>query len=181
MKRHIYGYGINDLVDESHSLAYNIWHKMLERCYDKQYKIKHPTYKFCTACEEWLLFSNFKKWFDENYIDGYQLDKDILIKGNKVYSPQTCCFVPSKINSLFTYVKNENENVGVIFRKGIYEVQMSFGNSTPKYIGSFKNKKDAVEFYKKEKKKFVTDIARTFYKDGRINISVYQAMLNIEI
>lgn len=57
-----------------------------------------PTYEGCTVCDEWLYFSNFKKWFDENYIEGFQLDKDIIIRGNKVYSPQTCCFVPKEIN-----------------------------------------------------------------------------------
>lgn len=177
MKKTKYDCGINDLVYESHSLAYNIWHKMLERCYDEKYKIKHPTYTDCTVCDEWIYFSNFKKWFDENYIEGYQLDKDILVKGNKMYSPDTCCFVPPKINSIFTHVKNGNKNTGILFRRGIYEVQMSFGNSVPKYIGSFKNKEEAIEFYKKEKKKFVNNIALTYYKNGDITEDVYLAML----
>lgn len=95
--------------------AYVVWCDMLRRCYSEKYHKKKPTYKGCSVCDEWLLFSNFKRWFDENYIDGYCLDKDIIVKGNKVYSPDTCCFVPKCINSLLTNRKMHRglEPIGV--------------------------------------------------------------------
>lgn len=58
-----------------------------------------------------MYFSNFLKWFNGNYIKGYALDKDILIKGNKVYSPETCCFVPYEINTLVTNRKNGRNGI----------------------------------------------------------------------
>ena len=73
--------------------AYRTWGSMIERCYSKKCQAKHPTYIGCSVVEEWHNYQNFAKWFDENYIDGCELDKDIKIKGNKVYSPSTCIFV----------------------------------------------------------------------------------------
>lgn len=83
--------------------AYNKWLRMIQRCYDKTYHDKSPTYRDCTVCEEWHNFQNFAKWFYENYPnDGkdYQLDKDIKVDGNKLYSPDTCMFVSALENSV---------------------------------------------------------------------------------
>ena len=86
--------------------SYQCWSNMLKRCYNKNVHNKQPTYKDCSVCNEWLCYANFEKWYDENYyeIEGErtELDKDILFKGNKVYSPITCIFVPQRINTLFT-------------------------------------------------------------------------------
>ena len=75
----------------------------------------------CTVCEEWLNYSNFKVWYDQNRIKGMalDLDKDILFKGNKVYSPETCCFVPHAINTLFLNGKKNRGDLplGVHFDK----------------------------------------------------------------
>lgn len=82
--------------------AHKTWSHMIERCYSKKYHVKQPTYKGCSICEDWHNFTNFLSWYDENYpTDGktYQLDKDILVQGNKVYSPETCCFVLPRDNS----------------------------------------------------------------------------------
>lgn len=79
--------------------AYSVWKAMLARCYSNNTKEKRPTYNGVTCCNEWLLFTTFARWFKQNYIAGYQLDKDILVKDNKVYSPQTCVFVPPEINN----------------------------------------------------------------------------------
>jgi predicted transport protein len=74
---------------------YITWLNMMKRCYDKEYqKKKQPTYIGCIVCDEWHNFNTFNTWFNENYIDGFAIDKDIIIKNNKIYSPETCCFVP---------------------------------------------------------------------------------------
>lgn len=81
---------------------YKRWHSMLERCYYEKLQEKRPTYKGCTVCTEWLTFSNFKRWMEEQEWEGRQLDKDLLIEGNKVYSAAACIFLPSKLNSFTT-------------------------------------------------------------------------------
>ena len=82
--------------------AYSTWRNMLVRCYSSKYKEKYPTYVGVTCCTEWLSFITFAKWFKDNYIEGYHLDKDLLYKSNKIYSPKTCIFVPTDINTFLT-------------------------------------------------------------------------------
>ena len=104
--------GINDTVDYSRghnkkqTKCYNTWCNMLKRCYSEEYHKKKPTYRDCKVCDEWLNFQNFAKWYEENYYgianEEMHLDKDILCKGNKIYSTETCIFVPQRINVLFT-------------------------------------------------------------------------------
>lgn len=71
---------------------------MLERCYSQTYQEKFPAYKGCSVVEDWHNFQIFAKWFDENYVEGYHIDKDIKIDGNRVYGPDTCMFVSPKQN-----------------------------------------------------------------------------------
>ncbi len=87
-------------IDKVLTKAYRVWHSMLLRCYDDKYHKQQPTYKDCSVCDEWLNFQSFAKWFDTKYIPDYHLDKDIRIKDNKVYSPDTCLFVPQWVNNL---------------------------------------------------------------------------------
>lgn len=104
----IYGVGINDYEGKVRTngktlRSYQCWKGLLSRCYSKKSKA-YKTYgaKGVYVCDEWLLFSNFKKWYDENYIEGYQIDKDKLnvtdINGNKYYSPESCCFISQQDN-----------------------------------------------------------------------------------
>lgn len=79
---------------------YTCWWNMMQRCYSHDYQSKKPTYVGCTVCEEWHNFQNFAKWYEENNIDGFHLDKDIKVRGNKVYSPETCMFVSNADNSI---------------------------------------------------------------------------------
>ena len=78
---------------------YKKWKGMLSRCYFKGYQEKYPTYEGCTVCKEWLTFSNFKKWMEQQEWEGRSLDKDFLSEGNKTYSPSTCMFIPQKLNN----------------------------------------------------------------------------------
>lgn len=107
------GIGINDanyvintpLVDESGQKwsmcpYYTRWKGILRRGYSDKEKSKNHTYVDCTVCEEWHTFSNFKAWVELQDWEGNHLDKDILVKGNKMYSPDTCRFVPRELNNL---------------------------------------------------------------------------------
>jgi hypothetical protein len=98
--------GVGKYTRTTHPKIYQTWNSMLERGYDNDYQKRHPTYKNITVYEEWHNFQNFAKWWEENYnsetMQGWNLDKDILVKDNKIYSPETCCFVPQEINLLLT-------------------------------------------------------------------------------
>lgn len=97
-----------------YSKCYIKWQNMLQRCYDENvHKKWKPEYKDKTVCEEWLNFANFKIWYDEHCIYGNQidLDKDILVKGNKEYSPENCVLVEHYINTLF------EKNIGYYISK----------------------------------------------------------------
>lgn len=133
MKKKPFGVAINDSETPIHKTkvidgkratvweckAYKCWNHMLERCYSESLHKKFPTYKDCKPCDDWLLFSKFKYWYDQNYIDGYYLDKDLLFKGNKLYSPETCVFLHKTINSFLVDcgVRNTNALSGATLRK----------------------------------------------------------------
>ena len=72
---------------------------MLERCFCRKFKERKPTYIGCYVCDDWLVFSNFRSWMEQQDWQGKHLDKDILVVGNKVYSPDTCVFIDAKVNT----------------------------------------------------------------------------------
>ena len=102
-----HGYGRYSGTDSNNkeTKTYGTWRGMLRRCYYESHIKKHKTYRGCSVAKEWHNFQNFAKWFEENWKpwmdDNWQLDKDILVKENKIYSPETCCFVPREINTIF--------------------------------------------------------------------------------
>lgn len=166
--------------------SYITWHNMLKRCYDVDTQEKHPTYKGCSVCKEWHCFLTFKKWFDKHYAERWCLDKDILKKGNKVYSPQTCCFVPNEINVLFTNRKRFRGEtlIGVCYFpparrfKECFKASMSKGY-TKTYLGVYKNEFDAFNAYKKAKEDYIKEIADK-WKD-QLDPRVYEALYNYKV
>ncbi|MBL4904323.1 MAG: hypothetical protein JKY62_16995 [Desulfocapsa sp.] len=78
--------------------SHRAWTGMIARCYNKKVQERQPTYKGCSVCVEWHNYQIFAKWYEENYVEGYHLDKDLRIPGNKIYSPDTCKFASSKEN-----------------------------------------------------------------------------------
>jgi len=99
--------------------AYSAWIHMLGRAYGSNYHMKRPTYHGVTVCSEWHSFMAFRGWWLEHQVDGWDLDKDLL-SDNKIYSPETCIFVPAWINS-FTLGRSAARGdwpIGVCFRKG---------------------------------------------------------------
>lgn len=168
------------------TIQYQYWRAMIERCYSSKMKNKFPTYKNVSCCGDWQCFQNFSKWFDENYyeIDNetMDLDKDIIHKGNKIYSPQNCCFVPHKINCLF--IKSDSSRgkypIGVSCdnRDGVFSARIKIINKD-KYLGRFTNVLDAFNAYKKEKEKVIKQIADE-YKD-KIPDKLYNAMYKYKV
>lgn len=121
---------------------YRRWSDMLTRCYSEKYKIRQPTYVGCSVCEEWVVFSNFKSWMETQDYEGKHLDKDLLVCNNKVYSPETCCFVTKEVNSFLIKRQNHRGNYPIGVNKhysGFYYARISSKNHTMKHLGSFNN------------------------------------------
>lgn len=166
--------------------CYNVWNNMLMRCYSENFQIKNLSYKDCEVCKEWLNFQRFSEWFENNYyeIEGQkmQLDKDIINKGNKIYSPSNCVFVPQRINELFIKSNKIRGNlpIGVCWSKdeNKFIAQVSLNNK-PFKIGRFKTKEEAFQSYKNIKEKIIKEIAEEY--KPYIPKELYEAMYRYEV
>lgn len=150
----VYGAGYVGIgkYNTSYRRAYNIWAGIVQRCYDESYQSKKPTYKDVRVCEEWLNFQNFAVWFEKNYVEGYQIDKDIICPECKIYSPHTCAFVPLEINTFFAKRQNRKaKNIGVLEKYGKYHPYVSL-NGNRKPLGVCDTLEEAQNKYKKAKK-----------------------------
>lgn len=167
--------------------SYEAWRGMIRRCYDSQCHIKYPTYIGCAVCDEWHCFQTFCEWYYNNYYEipeqRIALDKDILCKGNKIYSPDTCCFVPQCINTLFTK-RDRNRGslpIGVSYHKstGKYRASCNDGTGHIIHLGYYNTQEEAFEAYKQYKEQTIKDIAEE-YKDIIPEV-LYIAMINYEV
>ena len=177
---------------------YNKWFSMIRRCYDPYTVNRDTTYINCYVCDEWLNFQNFAKWYEENYYEcngeEMHLDKDILVKGNKIYSPQTCIFVPKRINLLFTKRKQDRGEypIGVSewnnkkYDKKYLRVRCNcFDKIKNKYtiksLGCFPLNKpfQAFTIYKQFKENYIKQVADE-YKD-LIPRKLYEALYKWEV
>lgn len=85
-----------------HCPLYRVWVDMLARCYSRREHARRPNYVGCSVAPEWLSFSAFREWMVTQDHEGKHLDKDLLVPGNKMYSPETCVFVSRELNSFMT-------------------------------------------------------------------------------
>lgn len=172
-----------DKINGIATIEYVTWKNLLKRCYNKECQEKRPTYKGCTICDEWLNFQTFSQWYNDNWYEidygKMCLDKDILLKGNKIYSPKTCIFVPQKINNLFTKsdAKRGDYPIGVSWHKGV-QLFTSTCNDVDKkrvHIGYHKTPEEAFyKGYKPFKEKVIKRVAE-IYKD-KIPQKLYDAL-----
>ena len=151
------------------NIWYKIWTRMLRRCYDPKYHEKEPTYKDCTVENNWLNFQNMCEWLDKNYyeIPGEKmcLDKDILCKGNKVYSRETCIFVPERINLLFVKSDNARGNnpIGMYeIPSGNYQTYCNDGYGKRIHLGTYTNKEEGFRVYKNYKEKVIKEVIDSY-------------------
>lgn len=176
------GIGVNDLdhpLSKKEMKSYYVWASMIRRCYDEKELKKRPSYTGCSVCDEWKYFSNFKRWFDENYVDGYQLDKDIIVSKNKLYSPNTCCFVPLEINNVIKRVGfRRDKYIGTTKNYNKYGASISkYGKNIS--LGYYDNIEDAYLVYKKAKEDYLKELANK-YKD-KINAITYDSLINYRV
>lgn len=186
----VQGVGVNDSedlvkVNGVKIESYKLWQSMLQRCYSEKYHQRRPTYKGCSVCEEWKYFSNFKRWFEVHYRTdengkAYHLDKDLLVKGNKLYSPETCVFVPPEVNIiLLQSEKSRGEYpIGVSWDKTIGKIKAQVSvKSKNKNLGYFNTTEEAYQAYKKAKEDHVKQLAEEYFSEGKICRRTYEALL----
>ena len=174
-------------------IEYIIWYDMLKRCYDPKYQEKYSTYKGCEVEEYLLDFQHMCEWLDKNYyeVPGEQmcLDKDILNKGNKIYSRETCIFVPQRINKLF--VKSDKARgknpIGVSdLPSGNYRVFCNNGYGKQVYLGAYRTKEEAFQVYKNYKEKVIKEVIDSYERKipephySRLKTAMYNYKVEID-
>lgn len=165
-------------TDGKPTKAYRAWTDMLRRCYDPKHSSRFPTYIGRSVSNEWLFFPTFNAWYDENYVEGWQLDKDLLVSDNKVYSPHTCVFVPQPLNVLFNDSGRARGEfpLGVDLHKqsGKFRAQLKIDGKV-KHLGLFDYADEAHQAYLTAKKENVIRVAN-IWKD-KIPIKLYDALI----
>ena len=169
---------------DTHHWTYVRWVDMLTRCYSEKHQSKYPNYIGCTVDPEWHNYANFKRWAEENYYEvggePVELDKDILKKGNNVYSRENCIFVPKSINSLFVNCRAVRGAlpVGVDQIDSSYRARMRYCGKQI-LIGTYETPEQAFDAYKAYKEKFIADMAERYR--GRIPERLYEAITRWEV
>ena len=143
---------------------YRVWESMLNRCYSAKYQEQKPSYKGCGVTDDWLTFSEFKNWMEAQDFEGKQLDKDILIPGNKVYSPETCIFVTGAVNN---FVNDNGAQrgeflVGVSWHKPAGKFQTLCRNpftNKREHLGLFTTEQEAHQAWRKRKQELAHELA----------------------
>lgn len=188
----VFGVGVSGTEKVEDVKLYGIWVDMLRRCYDNKYQENKPTYKGCIVCDEWLCFSNFETWYNNNLWqkEVYLIpDKDITFHNmkldNKIYSPETVLLVDSDINALF--LKNDS-------KRGKHPIGVSYHKSSKKFradasvrnkqesLGLFTTEQEAFESYKTYKEKHIKKLADE-YKEKYPSFpdKLYKAMYEYKV
>lgn len=178
---------INDKGKITPTKTYDAWRSMIRICYGNLNNCK--SYKYVDVCEEWHNFQNFAKWYEENYYEFrneiMQVDKDILVHNNKVYSPDTCLIVPNRINAMF--IKNKSKRgkypIGV-YKYGSKETPYTAQCSDielgmQKRLGEFKTPEEAFYAYKTYKESYIKRKAEEYKNE--IPNKLYEAMINYKV
>jgi len=187
----IFGVGVNDAkymtnptIDGRKLMCsyYSVWMDMIKRCYSEKVQSKQPAYIGCSVAEEWHSFSAFKEWMSHFDWKGKYLDKDLLIVGNKIYSPETCIFVSRSINNLLTHIKSTKGAypTGVSFHsnyKNKFQAECKINGKT-KYLGLFPTPEEAGKVYRIAKAEEVNRVA-LLQEDVRVRDGLIKHAENI--
>ena len=173
-------------VNGRNTNEYMLWQNMLERCYSDKSKKKHPTYEGCEVSDNFKSYEYFYEWchkqigFDN---EDWHLDKDLLTKGNKVYSENTCVFIPKEINILLTKrTASRGEHlIGVSWSKttNAFKAMVRINKGKQEFLGYFKTELEAFNAYKQAKEAFVKEQANKF--KSQIDERAYEALMNYTV
>lgn len=122
-------------------VGYTTWNSMMGRCYRPTTKAGRDTYKDCYVCDDWLDFSTFQLWYIKHYRDGYEIDKDLAVVGNRCYSEERCYFVPPKLNTLIM-----PKAKGYSKKRNRYAARVTQGHTTYN-LGTFDTEEEARKMY----------------------------------
>ena len=192
MSKLVYGVGFNDKtrpanVDGKSVKEYDLWKSMLSRCSSEKYQTKQPTYKGCNVSDNFLHYSFFYDWCQEQLGFGkvddkgrsWHLDKDLLFVGNKTYSETTCVFVPNEVNTFFTNSGNAKGEypVGVSFHKrdGKFQAYCNV-NGKKQHLGYFSTQQEAFTVYKPFKEALCKQLALKWQSE--IDPRLFNTMMN---
>lgn len=192
----VYGVGMTGnkypaKINGRNTREYDTWTNMLQRCFNTKLKDKQPSYENVGCCKEWLYFENFYEWLHsqsnfDKWLNGkrWAIDKDILNKRNKFYSPENCCLIPQNVNCLF--LKREAERgrypIGVTYRNEgfLASCHNPFTNQREE-LGYYSTPEKAFEAYKSYKEDLIKQVAQIEYDNGNITKECYEAMMNYEV
>lgn len=179
MKKLVYGIGINDSdymvrprngSERIYCPFYSTWKEMLRRVSRPK---KFPMYSDVSVCNEWLIFSNFKRWMEDQEWEGKSLDKDILGSDKKIYSPETCCFVDKVTNSFFSGHKGKKSKYpqGVdLLPSGKYSAKCRNPFTKKKeYLGSFTSVSEASNKWLIRKREIAEELSK-MQSDKRVSL-----------
>ena len=155
-------------------VLYQTWTDMLRRCYSGLAQEAHPTYKECSVCDEWLVFSSFRKWMILQDYKGKQLDKDILLLGNKIYSPDACVFVSADVNTLLNdcAAARGKYKQGVTYHRRDKKFQSSFSAGGKRsFLGYYDTEDEAYAAYVAAKSAYIRKIAGA--QGGKVKDALY--------
>ena len=165
---------------------YVLWCHMLTRCYSDEFKKKNPTYIGCEVSDNFKSYEYFYEWCNKQVgfrHSGWHLDKDLLIKGNKVYSENTCVFIPSEINTVLIKctASRGKHLIGVYWHNTnkAFMAQVSKNKGKQECLGYFKTETEAFNSYKKAKESFVKEQADKW--KSQIDERAYEALMNYTV
>jgi len=179
-------YGIGEHVSKingKHTRAYRRWNDMLKRGYCPKEKARYPTYSDCSVAAEWHNFQVFAEWFYEqpnSTRKGFALDKDLMVWGNKIYSKDTCSFVPEQINTILNDTGSIRGDLpqGITKTDGKYVVRLST-YSDRIYLGYYADLEEAFSVYQEAKIKHVRAVAEKYKSD--LHPRVYENLMTWEL
>ena len=191
----VYGVGIvgakyQTKVSGVETKEYVLWKSMLARCYSDGYKKKKPTYEGCEVSDNFKSYTYFYEWCNKQIGFGndgngnpFHLDKDLLIKGNKVYNESTCVFIPHGINLLLTKCTASRGEylIGVCWNKKdkAFIARVNKNKGKREHLGFFKTELEAFNAYKEAKEAFVKEQANKW--KGKVDERAYEALMNYEV
>lgn len=160
--------------------AHHTWMNMLARCHPGG---RQPTYRGCSVAPEWLSWENFRQWWEDNYIEGWCLDKDLLVPGNKVYGPLTCMYVPRQANNFFLDHGAARGSLPQGVRRdptcktNPYMAVVSVGRGRKVSVGHFPTQEAASKAYREAKLKIVAEMSEEMLRNGKTTQRVHEAVL----
>ena len=173
-------------INSRNTKEYDLWHSMLQRCYSTTLKKKRPTYEGCKCSDNFLHYEYFYEWCNKQIgfgVADFELDKDLLMKGNKVYSENICVFIPKEINSLLTKstASRGKYPIGVYWSKRdkAFVAMVCKNKGKQEYLGHFKTEIEAFDAYKTAKESFIKEQAEKW--KGKIGEKAYEALMNYTV